>query len=80
MHNDKVFVALGVAIGGPILIMPNVGYNEWGHTFFYAEEVFNASIHWGFSGLGLALLGLGGVIVHIVHRTTQLIDVVSARA
>jgi methane/ammonia monooxygenase subunit C len=80
MHSEKVFVALGVAIGGPILIMPNVGYNEWGHTFFYAEEVFNASIHWGFSGLGLALLGLGGVIVHIVKRMSQLIDEVTARA
>ncbi len=80
MHSEKVFVALAVAIGGPILIMPNVGYNEWGHTFFYAEEVFNASIHWGFSILGLALLGLGGVIVHIVQRMSQLIDEVTAEA
>jgi methane/ammonia monooxygenase subunit C len=80
MHSDKAFVALAIAIGGPILIMPNVGYNEWGHTFFYAEEVFNASIHWGFSILGLALLGLGGVVIHIVKRMKELIDEVAARA
>ncbi len=80
MHSDKVFVALAIAIGGPILIMPTVGYNEWGHTFFYAEEVFNAKIHWGFSVLGLALLGLGGVVTHIVSRTKELIDEVAARA
>jgi len=80
MHSDKVLVALAVAIGGPILIMPNVGYNEWGHTFFYAEEVFNAKIHWGFSALGLALLGLGGVVTHIVSRMKELIDEVAARS
>ena len=80
MHSKKVFIALAVAIGGPILIMPNVGFNEWGHTFFYAEEVFNAPIHWGFSGLGLALLGLGGVVTHLISRMKELIDQVAARA
>ena len=80
MHSKKVFVSLAVAIGGPILIMPNVGFNEWGHTFFYAEEVFNAPIHWGFSGLGLALLGLGGVVTHIVSRMKELIDEVAPHA
>lgn len=80
MHTNKAFVALVIAIGGPILIMPTVGYNEWAHTFFYAEEVFSAPVHWGFSILGLALLGLGGVIIHIVARMKELIDEVAARA
>lgn len=79
MHSKRVFLALAIAIGGPILIMPNVGFNEWGHTFFYAEEVFNAPIHWGFSILGLALLGLGGVVTHIISRMKELIDEVAAR-
>lgn len=79
-HNKKYLVALGIAIGGPILTMPNVGFNEWGHTFFYAEELFNAPVHWGFAGLGLALLALGGVVIHIVHRMKELIDDVVARA
>jgi methane/ammonia monooxygenase subunit C len=78
MHNKQSLLALGVAIGGPVLIMPNVGLNEWGHTFFYAEEVFSAPIHWGFAALGLALLGLGGVVIHIAQRMMELIDLVSA--
>lgn len=79
MHNKKHLLALVIAIGGPILIMPTIGYNEWGHTFFYAEETFNASVHWGFSILGLALLGLGGVVIHVVSRMTELIDEVVAK-
>ena len=71
-------VPLCVAIGGPILIMPNVGLNEWGHTFFYAEELFAAPIHWGFAALGLALLGLGGVVMHLIGRMRELVDRVTA--
>ncbi len=78
MHNKQSLLALGIAIGGPVLIMPNVGLNEWGHTFFYAEEVFGAPIHWGFAALGLALLGLGGVVIHIAQRMMELIDMVTS--
>ena len=77
MHNKQSLLALGVAIGGPVLIMPNVGFNEWGHTFFYAEEVFSAPVHWGFAALGLALLGLGGVVIHVTQRMMELIDQIS---
>ncbi|MEM7467340.1 MAG: methane monooxygenase/ammonia monooxygenase subunit C [Pseudomonadota bacterium] len=77
MHSKQSLLALGVAIGGPVLIMPNVGFNEWGHTFFYAEEVFGAPIHWGFATLGLALLGLGGVVIHVAQRMMELIDEIS---
>lgn len=80
MHNKQSLLALGIAIGGPVLIMPNVGLNEWGHTFFYAEEVFGAPIHWGFASLGLALLGLGGVVIHIAQRMMELIDQINAQA
>lgn len=71
---------LCVAIGGPILIMPNVGLNEWGHTFFYAEELFAAPIHWGFAALGLSLLGLGGVVIHLLARLRFLIDQIGEAA
>ena len=79
MHSKQSLLALGVAIGGPVLIMPNVGFNEWGHTFFYAEEVFSAPVHWGFAALGLALLGLGGVVIHVTQRMMELIDQISAK-
>ena len=80
MHAKKSLIPLGIAIGGPFLVLPTVGLNEWGHTFFYAEELFGAPIHWGFAALGLALLALGGVVVHLVLRMRDLIDEVSARA
>ncbi|MFT4562579.1 MAG: methane/ammonia monooxygenase subunit C [Gammaproteobacteria bacterium] len=80
MHAKKSLVPLGIAIGGPILVLPTVGLNEWGHTFFYAEELFGAPIHYGFAALGLALIALGGVVIHILVRMKDLIDQVSARA
>lgn len=80
MHAKKTLVPLGIAIGGPILVLPTVGLNEWGHTFFYAEEIFGAPIHWGFAALGLALIALGGVVVHLLIRMKELIDEVVARA
>ncbi len=72
-HSNKYLVPLGIALSGPIMILPTVGYNEWGHTFFYAEELFGAPVHWGFAFLGLALLAVGGVIVHILSRMGELI-------
>ncbi len=78
MHAKQSLVPLGIAIGGPILVLPTVGLNEWGHTFFYAEELFGAPIHYGFAALGLALLALGGVVVHILLRMKDLIDEVTA--
>jgi len=78
MHAKKSLVPLGIAIGGPILVLPTVGLNEWGHTFFYAEELFGAPIHYGFAALGLALLALGGVVVHLLSRMKELIDIVTA--
>ncbi len=79
-HADKYLVPLGIALSGPILILPTVGYNEWGHTFFYAEELFGAPVHWGFAFLGLALLAVGGVVVHILARMGSLIQEIQDEA
>ena len=35
---------------GPALILVNVAFNEWGHTFWIMEEIFAAPLHWGFAG------------------------------
>ena len=37
---------------GPFMIIPNVGLNEWGHTFWFMEELFVAPLHWGFVFFG----------------------------
>lgn len=68
---------LGV-VCGIFMIMPNYGFNEWGHTFFYAEELFAAPIHWGFVVLGWSLFFLGPLAVQIIQRMAQLISVVAA--
>jgi len=31
-----------VSVVGPFMILPNVGLNEWGHTFWFMEELFVA--------------------------------------
>ena len=51
-----------VAIVGPFMILPNVGLNEWGHTFWFMEELFVAPLHYGFVFFGWAALGVLGVV------------------
>lgn len=70
-HN-RVSLSLALVIAGPIMIMPNLGFNEWGHTFFYAEELFAAPIHWGFVLLGWSAFAAGGFLIQALTRIIQL--------
>lgn len=70
--SQRLSIPLAMATAGPILIMPNLGLNEWGHTFFYAEELFAAPIHWGFVVLGWSLFALGGFILQCLQRMHEL--------
>ena len=70
--HDRVSLSMGILVAGPILIMPNLGYNEWGHTFFYAEELFSAPVHWGFVLLGWSAFAAGGFLVQIITRLIRL--------
>ncbi|HJY84128.1 MAG TPA: bacterial ammonia monooxygenase, subunit AmoC [Candidatus Binatia bacterium] len=58
---------------GPALILVNVAFNEWGHTFWIMEEFFAAPLHWGFVVLGWTALGFFGVFLQIVPRMLELI-------
>lgn len=71
---NRVSVPLMIVISSPILIMPNLGFNEWGHTFFYAEELFAAPIHWGFVVLGWGLFGQAGFLIQCISRVKVLTD------
>lgn len=73
---NRVSVPLLITISAPILIMPNLGFNEWGHTFFYAEELFAAPIHWGFVVLGWGLFGMSGFLIQCFNRVKVLTDMV----
>jgi methane/ammonia monooxygenase subunit C len=65
-------VPLIMAVLGPGLILPNLGYNEWGHAFWLTEEIFSHPLHWGFPVLGWTGLALGGVLVQVVSRMSEL--------
>lgn len=64
----RVSIPLFIVAAAPLLIMPNLGYNEWGHTFFYAEELFAAPVHYGFVVLGWGLFAIGGFFLECMNR------------
>lgn len=68
----RVSLPFALVVAGPVMIMPNLGLNEWGHTFFYAEELFAAPIHWGFVLLGWATFAAGGLLVQVLSRIVEL--------
>lgn len=69
---NRVSIPLIVVASAPILMMPNLGYNEWGHTFFYAEELFAAPIHYGFVLMGWGFFGISGFIIQCLQRVRVL--------
>lgn len=73
---NRVSLPFALLAAGPIMIMPNLGLNEWGHTFFYAEELFAAPIHWGFVLLGWSAFAAGGLIVQMISRIVDLTRVI----
>lgn len=65
-------VPLIMAVLGPALILPNLGYNEWGHAFWLTEEIFSHPLHWGFPVLGWTGFALGGVLLQALSRMYEL--------
>ena len=53
------------------MIIPNVGLNEWGHTFWFMEELFVAPLHWGFVFFGWMALGVFGVVLQLLLNLHQ---------
>ncbi|CAH9019090.1 methane monooxygenase/ammonia monooxygenase subunit C [Candidatus Nitrosacidococcus sp. I8] len=58
---------------GPFMIFPNVGLNEWGHTFWFMEELFVAPLHWGFVFFAWFILAMFGVTMQVLPRVRELI-------
>ena len=65
-----------LAVIGPFLILPNIGFNEWGHAFWLTEEVFSHPLHWGFVVLGVSGLALAGVAAQVAMRLLELFPIV----
>ena len=62
-----------LSVVGPFTILPNVGLNEWGHTFWFMEEVFVAPLHYGFVVFGWFALAIGGVLTQVFESILFLI-------
>jgi len=66
-------IPLVIATTGPMMVLPNVGFNEWGHAFWFMEEYFTAPLHYGFVFFGWSILGLGGILVQVMSRMSVLV-------
>lgn len=73
-----VSIPLVLAVLGPALILPNLGYNEWGHAYWLTEEVFSHPLHWGFVVLGWNALSFGGVLMQVAMRMIELFGEIQA--
>jgi len=62
-----------LAVVGPFTILPNVGLNEWGHTFWFMEEIFVAPLHYGFVVFGWFALAVTGVLLQVFSSIAYLI-------
>ena len=61
-----------VLLVGTFMTIPNVGLNEWGHTFWVLDEGFASPLHWGFAFFGWMALGCFGVTLQILSRLREL--------
>lgn len=68
---EKVSIPFLLAVTGPLMIIPNLGFNEWGHAFWMMEEFFSAPLHWGFVVLGWSVLALGGLLIQIMTHIME---------
>jgi len=75
-----VSVAHAFAVLGPALILPNLGFNEWGHAYWLTEEIFSHPLHWGFVVLGWNALALPGVALQLIQRMIPLFQEIFGEA
>lgn len=66
-------LAFVVLVVGVFITIPNVGFNEWGHTFWSMDEGFAGPLHWGFVFFGWMSLATFGVVLLILGRMRDLL-------
>jgi methane/ammonia monooxygenase subunit C len=62
-----------IFVVGTFMVIPNIGFNEWGHTGFWMDEGFASPLHWGFAFFGWMSLGCFGVTLQILGRLRELL-------
>lgn len=76
---ERISIPFLLAVTGPLMILPNLGFNEWGHAFWLMEEFFSAPLHWGFVVLGWSVLALGGLAAQIMVHIVEVIKRIDAQ-
>lgn len=66
-------LAFLVLVVGVFMTIPNVGFNEWGHTSWSMDEGFAGPLHWGFVFFGWMSLAVFGVVLQILARLHKLL-------
>ena len=61
-------LAFGILIVGVFMEIPNIGFNEWGHTAWIMDEGFAGPLHWGFVFFGWMSLAVFGVVLQMLTR------------
>ena len=72
LYAKGISIPLMMAVVGPFMLLPTVGFNEWGHAFWIMEEYFTVPLHYGFVFFGWSILALGGILVQIMARVSVL--------
>jgi methane/ammonia monooxygenase subunit C len=57
------------------MLIPNVAFNEWGHTSWSMDEGFAGPLHWGFVFFGWMTLGVFGVVLQILGNLKSVVGV-----
>lgn len=73
-------VSLAIFMAGIFLLFMWVAFNEWGHSFWIAEELFSAPLHWGFVVMAFLALALITVFTQTMGRMIELIKAERASA
>lgn len=62
-----------IAVAGPFMLLPVVGYNEWAHSYWILEERFTAPVHWWFTFFAWTGFGLGGLLLQVCDYLYELV-------
>jgi methane/ammonia monooxygenase subunit C len=67
-------VSLAIFMAGIFLLFMWVAFNEWGHSFWIAEELFSAPLHWGFVVMAFLAFALISVFTMTMGRMVELLE------
>lgn len=66
-------LSFALVVGGSSLLLFQVAFNEFGHTFWQTEEVFSAPLHWPFVLFAYLLIATFAIWFQCVMRLCQLV-------